>query len=289
MQSLFSYFQEPFCGESTLVIRHPGATRNDFSPVRPSRRRRGNREAKGRVVLIVFLAILTVLVLLILGAVMAYRALYRVPHWYSVVLAESEKTENGPSIHASAEQLERRVADLISGLGSTGPWELVISEKQINGWLFEATQKGEPALFPPEIRSPRVHFEPERLVGACEVWGETDSPVVISFEVDLFLTEPNRLAIRIRSLRVGAIPWPLKSAVEGISETARKWELPILWRQTAGDPVAVVQLPGELQKHPIRLTAIQLGQGEIYLAGTSGEEEAREKEGATKGGTKAKE
>ena len=243
------------------MIRHPGATRNGFSLVRPPRRRRGNRAAKGRVVLIVFLAILTVLVLLILGAVMAYRALYRVPHWYSVVLAESEKTENGPSIHASAEQLERRVADLISGLGSTGPWELVISEKQINGWLFEATQKGEPALFPPEIRSPRVHFEPERLVGACEVWGETDSPVVISFEVDLFLTEPNRLAIRIRSLRVGAIPWPLKSAVEGISETARKWELPILWRQTAGDPGRRCPVARRTPEKPDPLNGDSIGSG----------------------------
>jgi hypothetical protein len=70
---------------------------------------------------------------------------------------------------------------------------------------------------------------------------------------------------------VGAIPWPLDRVLRATGAAMARAELPIEWRQTAGDPVALVTLRPGLVGHgrTIRVESIRLEQGQITLTGST--------------------
>jgi hypothetical protein len=221
-----------------------------------------NRSARAWLIVLIGL----VLVGLIMAALLLiYRSAFSSPAWYKTeaVIKSSAMTKK------AADSLEQRIADLLSGLSSNGKWEIVITQDEMNGWLLE--KEADPNFdIAPDIESPRVRIDSDRIEFACRLLRGERPPVVIDLSIDLYMPEENRLAIRIDSLRIGKLPWPLKSILEEISKTADKWKLKIAWRQSDGNPVAVIELPTTIKKHPIRFSTLQLADRQIYLSGQSG-------------------
>jgi hypothetical protein len=100
---------------------------------------------------------------------------------------------------------------------------------------------------------------------------------VLSLDLEVHLTACNEFSVRFHRARAGAVPLPLASLIDRITEAARDLDLRVRWLQAGGDPVAVISVPPTRADHDTRLSidSLRLAGGEIYLAGhtsRSGEE-----------------
>jgi len=191
-----------------------------------------------------------------------YWAARRVPEFYQEVL-QAEPA----ALKQNSDQLLENAAALASSARNEGRWQALFTAEQINGWLAVDVVKNFPELLPPGVSDPRVAIHPGRIALACRY---LDGPVetVLSLEGEVYLQEPNVLSVRILRARAGALPAPLGSLLKGISRAADDAELQLRWLQAGGDPVAVIRLqPSDGERNKIRIEAIELREGEIYLAG----------------------
>lgn len=204
---------------------------------------------------------LAALALLVLGG--TYLAARRVPGFYQQAL------EAAPEAHEQhSDELLAGAAALASTVRKEGPWRVLFTADQINGWLAVDAAKNFPELLPPGIADPRVAIHDDRIAIACRyLAGPVET--VLSLEGDAYVEEPNVLSIRIRRARAGSLPAPLGGLLKGLAAAADKAGLQLRWLQAEGDPVAVVRLqpPGDEGNQLRQIEAIELREGEIYLAG----------------------
>lgn len=199
------------------------------------------------------------------GLFVVWRASRQVPEFYQ------EAIHGDPEVQAEAsDAMLQRATTLASDLKQEGRWEASFTADQINGWLAVDLVKNHSGQLPPSVSDPRVAIEPDRLTVACRFHeGAVDS--VLSLSVDVYLPEPNVVAVRIHQARAGALPLPLDSVLDRISEAARRSDLRIKWRQADGDPVAFISLPPPRGPADdlVEIDTLRLGDGEVYVAGTT--------------------
>ncbi|MFH1268027.1 MAG: hypothetical protein ABIK89_20105 [Planctomycetota bacterium] len=214
---------------------------------------------------IVGLVVLGVLLASGVGLLVLYRASQHVPHFYQ----EALQTDPAAAEEASDEMLQQAAA-LTGDVEKEGPWEAVFTAEQINGWLAVDMARNHPDLLPSSVKEPRVAVEPEQIWIACRL-DEGGWSSVVSLVVDAYLAEPNVIALRIRKARVGMLPLPLEGILDAISQEAGQMDLDIRWRQAEGDPVVEVSIspPRDADDKTIRIEALQLGEGKIYLSGST--------------------
>lgn len=193
-------------------------------------------------------------------------ALGRVPTWYETAVEETDSKQ----IQRASDEMEQRVADLVSAAHKSGPWEVLVTAEQINAWLVDGLAKKHPDLVPANLTRPRVCIEADGItLGATLDTGLLKS--IVSLKVDVYLAELNVIALRLRDVRSGALPWPPGRVIEAVSEAARQADIPLRWRQTDGDPVALLSVPPIDDDKRLRVEAVQLADGEVYIAGTTEE------------------
>ena len=204
---------------------------------------------------------------LLLGASVTtvYFALQHVPHFYRDALnAQPQRQQVG-----SDEMLQNATA-LASHARRQGRWASAFTAEQINGWLAVDRQKNYPDLLPSEIVDPRVRIAPGLMTIACR-YQQGNVSLVVSLNMELYVPEPNVLALRIKNVRAGAIPLPLSQILDGVAKAAEDMNLRLRWAQSQGDPVALVTLPKTIGKGDIsyRLETIDLRNDVLYLAGNT--------------------
>lgn len=192
-----------------------------------------------------------------------YRAAHATPKFYHQILAGNSADQQ----KASEEFLQQAVA-LAGDIEQLSEWQVVFTADQINGWLAVDVPKNLPEAIPSEVIDPRIAIESGEATIACRL--KTDEiDAVISVSVDVFVSAPNEIAIRFRRASIGSLRAPLAQVLEPVSQAAAQLNLPMIWRQLEGDPVAVFLLsssPSEARKG-IELEAIELGKGELIVAG----------------------
>ena len=183
----------------------------------------------------------------------------------------------GPAIQAdpaaqedASDKMLQKAAALVSDVGNEDEWKSLFTEDEINGWLAVDLVENHPDALPPSVTDPRVSIEPDRLTLACR-YDRGGWKCVLSVVVDVYLAEPNVVALRIRKARAGAVPLPLDEVLDRITTAAGKMDLQLRWQQAEGDPVALVSIrpPRDDDERVVRIESIKLGDGEIYLAGSS--------------------
>ncbi|HTU27420.1 MAG TPA: hypothetical protein VMF30_18565, partial [Pirellulales bacterium] len=164
-------------------------------------------------------------------------------------------------------QCLRQAAALASHLQAPGEWQAIFSADQINGWLAVDLARNYGEALPAQITNPRVHFESGAATLAC-TYRQAGHETVLSIAFDLYLSEPNVIALRLRRVRAGLLPVPLADVLRTIAEAGHNFGLLVQWRQVGGDPVALVNLAhNSAGDSPLLLEAIELRDGEIYVAG----------------------
>lgn len=205
------------------------------------------------------------MVLALVGAFLLYRATQHVPEFYQQAL----RAEPVAQKQASDEMLQK-TTDLAKNVKKKGHWEAIFTDAQINGWLAVDLQASHSNTLPPEIRDPRVVIEPGQVqLGFRFVRGDWNT--VVSLAVEPTMPEPNLLALRIRRVRAGSVPLPLNRLLDEISKAVSRTDIRLEWRQADGDPVALLSLPSprDTNGKQVRIEAVRLGRGEIYVSGTT--------------------
>ncbi|MBC8356056.1 MAG: hypothetical protein H8E66_29105 [Planctomycetes bacterium] len=213
----------------------------------------------------VLLPTTVVLGLLGIAVLVLYVAAQREPAFYQqALLVESSAYEE------AGDELEQGVLDLHNEVRSIGAWEAVFTEEQVNGWLVSDLPEKFPSVLPRGTQEPRVAIDAEAIRVACRFDnGKIKTVISMALDVDL-TTETNTLAVRVRKLRAGSLPVPLKHFLDKISTAARRGDIPLKWRQIDGDPVALVTVPVTHEDYAYReiyVDTVELRAGELYLAG----------------------
>jgi len=207
-----------------------------------------------------------VVLLVLAGALWSlYRASQQVPDFYREALSVDSAAQRKAS-----NQMVRQASTLANDVRKEGQWEAVFTAQQINGWLAVDLVENHPRALPPAIRHPRVAIHSDEIAIACRVQqGKLNS--VVTLTVEPYLQEPNVLALRIRKARAGLLPIPLAELLDRASKAAADMKLDLRWQQADGDPVAVIRVPPPRDENNklIRVEALRLGDGEIYVSGTT--------------------
>jgi hypothetical protein len=195
--------------------------------------------------------------------VVAYRAAQHVQPFYQQALQiEPEALERG------SRELESRATALYSDARQHGQWHALFTAEQINGWLATQLAANQDRELPTNIRDPRVAITKDVFtLGFRTTSGGVDT--VVTVDASVFLTEEGSVAIRLMSVRAGALPLPVLRLAESLAQACQKLALPVRWTQQEGEPVALVETHGdpESDKSRFYIDAIELGESELYVAG----------------------
>jgi hypothetical protein len=206
------------------------------------------------------------LMLVVAGGVFAlYRASQQVPEFYQEALQADPAIQTRTSDH-----MLQKAADLASDLKREGQWQALFTAEEINGWLAVDLVQNHPHALPPGVSQPRVAIGPQEMMLACRLRRE-DLSGVLSLTIEPYVAEPNVIAVRIRKVRLGALPLPLKQVLDQISQAARQMDFHLQWQQADGDPVALISVPPprDEKNQRVQVENLRLGEGEIFVSGTT--------------------
>ena len=206
------------------------------------------------------LAAIAALVVVLGGAYYAARQVQ--PFYEQALRIEPEDLQRG------RRELESRATALYSDARQHGHWHALFTDEQINGWLATQLAESQDDELATNLRDPRVAISPEALtLGFRTTSRGVDT--VISVDAAVFLTDEGAVAIRLASVRAGALPLPVLPLADEIAAACKELSLPVRWTQQDGLPVAVVEIQSDpsTEKRRFYIDSIELGEGELYVAG----------------------
>ena len=200
-----------------------------------------------------------------------YQITHAAPQFYQDLLAQDVETQKQAS-----DEFVQQTLTLVSDIQQQGHWQTAFTDEQINGWLAVDVPQNLPDAIPPEISNPRVRIRPGEATIACQL--KTDKiDAVVSLTVNVFVSAPNEVATRFRRATIGSLPVPMGNVIEPIGQAAAQLDLRMTWRQQEGDPVAVILLDEDAseERRGLALDAIELGDGELLIAGRNRKREEK--------------
>jgi uncharacterized protein YpmS len=211
------------------------------------------------------IALLAVVLCAGIALLLTYRSLKHVPPFYNQALAA-----NSVKQEIASEELGSRATALYNDVRLRQKWEALFTDDQINGFLAVDLPEKHPRLLPKDVREPRVAITPEHVTLGFQVEA-SGVTTVFSVEADVYLSEPNVIALHLQGARAGKLPLPLQKVLDHISVAAQRLKIPLRWAQADGDPVALLTIePTSPQgKHRMQLETLELHDGEVYVAGSS--------------------
>ncbi|HOM17817.1 MAG TPA: hypothetical protein PLQ00_10840 [Thermoguttaceae bacterium] len=200
--------------------------------------------------------------LVLLGVWLAVR---HVPAGYRR-LAQAEQAE----AKKSSDEMVRRMLALRNDLAKPGRWQACFSQEHLNGWFAVDMLQNHPGALPTGWSDPRVQIGPDGIIGYCR-WQRGMVDCVVSIHGEVSLVEPNVLAVRIRRVRAGALPLPLKEVIDRMTQLAAQHQIRLEWRQTGGDPVALIRLDF---RHPetrrqVQVESLGVQEGVLCVSGAT--------------------
>jgi hypothetical protein len=216
-----------------------------------------------------------------LGAYALYRAAVQVPEFYAKAIKSDPVAQKKAN-----DELLQQAANLASDVRRRGQWQATFTAEQINGWLAVDLVKNYPEVLEADVKDPRVAIAPRQATVAAMFKAEGQE-AVLSINLDVYLSDPNVVAVRILSARAGLLPIPLKRVLDAISEFASDAELPLTWAQNDGDPVALITIPPAYDENDKRLLLekIELQDGAVFVSGRTDPADASPPVASDGGGT----
>jgi hypothetical protein len=193
----------------------------------------------------------------------AYYAARQVRPFYEQAL----KIEPAAS-ERSGRELESRATALYSDAKQLGPWQALFTAEQINGWMATKLIENAGGELPPNFRDPRIAITRDLLsLGFCTTSGGVET--VISVDAAVSVTDDGTVAIRLISVRAGALPLPVAQLANDLAEACKKVKAPVHWITHNGQPIALVEIQ---TREPMYVDVIQLDENELYVAGHTGKD-----------------
>ena len=209
--------------------------------------------------------VLTLTAAVAVSLVSMYRASRHVPEFYERALAAKPEVQK-----AAGQKFEQQALALHNQVRHEGRWEARFTQDEINGWLAAELPVKFPKALPRGVSDPRIALDGTQVQLAVR-YERGDTKAVVSLSGQVQLTEaPNELAVRIDSVRAGALPLPLAQFKEDIARRASRAGVPLRWTETEGVPVALLRLPldpREFRGKHLVVEELTLTPGELIVAG----------------------
>ncbi|HEX4414544.1 MAG TPA: hypothetical protein VH107_13010 [Lacipirellulaceae bacterium] len=184
------------------------------------------------------------------------------PFYRQALQIEPEALERG------GRELESRATALYSDAKQVGRWQALFTAEQINGWLATQLAQNAGDQLPTNFRDPRIAIARDLLtLGFRTTSGGVDT--IISVDAAISLTEEGDIAIRLLSVRAGALPLPVTQLADELADGCKKLKVPVRWTTQNGQPVALIELRTNEQMY---VDDIQLDENQLYVAGHTGKE-----------------
>ena len=224
----------------------------------------------------IFKLAMVLLLLLSLGLCFAYYTSQNSPEFYTAALKKEPEESK-----ALGSQMETDVLDIYNSAMIPAAWQGELSEEGINGWLASELIEKFPEVLPENIKDPRVSLKDDQLTIACRCsYKDLQGILVGSF--DLFCTEqPNQIAIRIKSVKMGIIPFPVTQFADEVTDALSKSGYESSWTEADGDPVLLVTVPEDHliieENYLVKIKSIDIEAEKVFFTGETVEIE-RDKE-----------
>jgi hypothetical protein len=196
------------------------------------------------------------------GAMLRYE-----PHFY-------RQAEVPPGFQRTKQHSEllNKVTGLLEAAHTRTQWSETITDEQLNSYFAEDPLciHLKDLRMSEQFHDPRIVIEPDRMLLAVR-YGRGTFSTVISVEVDVWLPakEANAVAVRLRGLKAGMLPWSKQALLEHLSEAARQFNLEVTWHRDQGDPVALLRPRDTGTRPTVLLQRLELRQGHILIEGTT--------------------
>lgn len=184
---------------------------------------------------------------LLIGVGAVVWGLFEVPDFYQTAMT----AEVDPTVRQqAARKLIQRTRQLVDEIQRSPSWSEEFTEQHINSWLAEELPANYSQWLPPGISDPRVKLADETIRIGFRYQGP-DWNGVVTLQVKPWVTEPNRLAIQIQSVRAGLIPIPLDEVLRGLAREVEKDGWKVEWQEIDGQDVAIVNLSKGRADEPV--------------------------------------
>ncbi len=206
-------------------------------------------------------AVGAIVALVALGGWLWY-SIHYVPDFYRQALSTDRA-----QLEKSNKQMLRLTAALRNEFRRPGVWQARFTADEINGWLAVDVPKNHPDLLPPQIEEPRVGISPDAVRVGARYAGSVTS--VVSLEASAHLPEENVVAVRIRKLRAGNVPWSISRIIDEVVIAAGDLGIGVEQAQIDGDPLLLFSLSDylETQDREVELIGLEFEDGAVVIRG----------------------
>jgi hypothetical protein len=195
--------------------------------------------------------------------VAVYHASQQVPDFYEQALAADVVRQE-----VASRQMLQQATSLVSETQKPGVWQAEFSDEQINGWLAVDLEQKHPDALPQQVSDPRVAIRPDGARIGWR-WNTEGLSTVFWLDMDVYLAQPNVLALVIRGAQAGTVPLPLSRVLDEVTRVASSLELQVSWVESDGHPTALLKIPPpeEEDDKAVIVEDVELRDGSIYLSG----------------------
>ncbi len=187
-----------------------------------------------------FKLVALLLLLLIAALCFVYYTSQQQPEFYKAAMKQEEAEDR-----AMGSKMETTALEIYNSALFPTTWEGTVSEMEINGWLASELPAKFPEMLPENIKDPRVSLDANELTIACRCRYKDLQGILVG-KFDVFCTEqPNQVAVRIGSIRLGVLPFPVTQFADVITDLLRKSGYESSWSTQDGDPLLLVTVPDD--------------------------------------------
>jgi len=183
---------------------------------------------------------------------------------------ELDTTGQGLIEEQAARRLVTKASAMHASLGKIGPWELAVSDTEINAWLAIDLPRNHSRLLPRGIRSPCLEFRPKHvLLGARVGTGAVSAVAWLDMEVQL--RDINQIGMVLTQAYLGTIPLPRNAILREIARRISAIGMVTDLRRLDGRLVLIVYIPSTHDVGAMSrwLESFSIGDGEAISAGSS--------------------
>jgi hypothetical protein len=205
----------------------------------------------------------SILLALIAAPVGIWLSLTHQPNFYRMLVRVPRGQLEAKAKHFVASSLRLR-----NDIRNERSWEAVFTDQEVNAWLAEDLVTHFADQIPPEVREPRVAFEPDRVTLAFQL---DQGPIrsVIWVVAQVRVPEDNVLALTLEKIRAGVVPISAERIIEPLTAQAVEHGLDIRWTREDDMPVALIRYNPAHGRSDVVLERLTIRRGAIRLSGRS--------------------
>jgi hypothetical protein len=195
--------------------------------------------------------------------VAVYQASQQVPDFYQEALTADVVRQE-----AASRQMLQQATTLVNEAQKPGIWRAEFTDEQINGWLAVDLEQKHPDALPKQVSDPRVAIRSDGARIGWR-WNTEGLSTVFWLDMDVYLAEPNVLALEIRGAQAGTVPLPLSRVLDEVTRVASSLDLQVSWAESEGHPTALLKIPPpeEEDNKAVIVDDVELRDGSLYLSG----------------------